>query len=559
MEQLKPGDPVYHSFQALLISGSLDANALELSLNEIIRRHEVLHTVFDTIEGLPVQRVAPFTPMSLRTMNLGDVPEEQRSSTLKQLVADEREHPFDLSRGPLIRALLVALGEQEHALLLTLHHSVSDGWSIGILCREVQALYDSFASGAPAPLPALPIQYADFAVWQREHLQLEDQLSYWREQLANVSSVLELPSDRRRPEIASFRGAKVTFELNQELTEQLKTLSQREGVTLFMLLLATLDALLSRYSGQTDIAVGTAIANRNRDETEGLIGFFVNMLVMRTDLSGNPTFLDLLQRVKQMTLAAYQHQDVPFEQIIEMLQPQRSLNRTPLYQVEFTLQNAPLEPLEVRGLRFTPLDVQEVSSESDLNLIMTENESGLTGEVVYATDLFDATTIERMMSHFRNLLEEIVKAPEQRILELPLTSGSETQALLATWGETDMNANKLVHQLFEEQAARKPEAVAVVINDRKFTYAELNQRANQIARYLKRHGAKPETLVAVHLEQSYELIAALLAVLKSGAAFVPLDPSYPAETLSFMLADAKCVDRANAGSAPAVWDKGDQP
>jgi amino acid adenylation domain-containing protein len=316
-------------------------------------------------------------------------------------------------------------------------------------------------------------------------------------------------------------------------------LSQREGVTLFMILLAALDALLCRYSGQTDIAVGTAIANRNRDETEGLIGFFVNMLVMRTDMRGNPTFLDLLKRVKQMTLAAYQHQDVPFEQIIEMLQPQRSLNRTPLYQIEFTLQNAPVEPLEVRGLRFAPLDVQAVSSETDLNLMMDETESGLAGYVVYATDLFDATTIERMMSHFRNLLEEIVKAPEQRILELPLTSGSETRVLLERWGVTDMNANKLVHQLFEEQVARTPEALAVAFNDRKFTYAELNQRANQLARYLKRHHAKPETLVAFHLEPSFDLVVALLAILKAGAAFVPLDPSYPAETLAFMLADAK--------------------
>ena len=542
LEQLKPGDPLYHSFQAILISGPLDVKALELSLNEIVRRHEVLHTVFDTVRGLPVQRVAPFTPISLRSVNLSDVPQEERSSTLTRLSAEERQQPFDLSRGPLIRALLVVLGEQEHALLLTLHHIVSDGWSMGVLCREMQALYDAFASGAPMPLPALPIQYADFAVWQREHLQgevLDEQLSYWREQLANVSPVLELPADRRRPEVASFRGAIMTFEFKKELAQQLKTLSQREGVTLFMVLLAAFDALLYRYSGQTDIAVGTAIANRNRDETEGLIGFFVNMLVMRTDMSGNPTFLELLQRVKQMTVAAYQHQDVPFEQIIEMLQPQRSLNRTPLYQIEFTLQNAPLEPLEVRGLRFAPLDVQAVSSDTDLNLMMTETESGLAGHVVYATDLFDATTIERMMGHFNNLLEEIVKAPEQRILELPLTSGNETRALLATWGETDMNPNKLVHQLFEEQVARKPEALAVVFNDRQFTYAELNQRANQLARYLKRHHAKPETLVAFHLEPSFDLVVAMLAILKAGAAFVPLDPSYPAETLGFMLADAK--------------------
>ena len=378
LEQLKPGDPLYHSFQALLITGPLDVKALELSLNEVIRRHEVLHTVFDTVDGDPVQRIQPFTPISLRSLNLSDMPQEKHRATVEQLAVDESQRPFDISRGPLIRALLVVLGEHEHALLLTLHHIVSDGWSLGILCREMPALYEAFATGAPGPLPALPVQYADFAVWQREHLQgkvLDEQLSYWRTQLANVPPGLELPADRPRPEMATFSGARMSFELTKELTEQLKTLSRREGVTLFMVLLAVFDTLLYRYSGQPDIVVGTAIANRNRDETEGLIGFFVNMLVMRTDLSGNPTFLEVLKRVKQMTLAAYQHQDVPFEQIIEMLQPQRSFNRAPLYQAEFTLQNAPLEPLEVGGLRFTPIDVQEVSSETDLNLVMTESES----------------------------------------------------------------------------------------------------------------------------------------------------------------------------------------
>ena len=542
LEQLKPGDPLYHSFQPLLITGPLNVSALELSLNEILRRHEILRTVFHTVGGDPVQRVQPFNPLSLRSINLSDMPPDERRASVEQLAVDESQRPFDITRGPLIRALLVVLGEHEHVLLLTLHHIASDGWSLGILCREMQALYEAFATGAPVPLPALPVQYADFAVWQREHLQgkvLDNQLSYWRTQLANLPLELELPADRPRRDVASFSGARVSFELTQELTEQLKTLSRREGVTLFMVLLAAFDTLLYRYSGQPDIVVGTAIANRNRDETESLIGFFVNMLVMRTDLSGNPTFLEVLKRVKQMTLAAYQHQDVPFEQIIEMLQPQRRFNRAPLYQIEFTLQNAPLEPLDVGGLRFSPLAVQAVSSETDLNLMMSESENGLAGEVVYATDLFDATTIERMMSHFQNLLEEIAKAPEQRIHELPLISGSETRALLARWGETDMNPNKLVHQLFEEQVARTPQAVAVAFNGRTFTYAELNERANQLARYLKRHQAQPETLVAVHLEQSYELIVALLAVLKSGAAFVPLDPSYPPETIAFMLADAK--------------------
>ena len=553
LEQLNPGDPLYNSFHALLINGPLDIRALELSLNEILRRHEILHTVFETVGGIPVQRVQPFAPMSLRIMNLTDMPHQERRATLEQLAADESQRPFDITRGPLIRALLVVLDENEHALFLTLHHIVDDGWSIGILAREMSALYEAFASGASVPLPDLPIQYADFAMWQREYLQgqvMDEQLSYWRTQLANVPPVLALPADRPRPASASFRGARVTFELNKELTQQLKKLNQREGVTLFMLLLAAFSALLYRYTNQPDIVIGTAIANRNRDETEPLIGFFINMLAMRTDLSGNPTFLELLKRVKQMTLGAYQHQEVPFEQIIEMLQPQRSFNYTPLYQVQFTLQNMPFKPLDARGLRFTQLDVQAVSSDTDLDLMMSESETGLFGEVLYATDLFDATTIERMMDHFRNLLAEIVKAPEQRILELPLTSGSETRSLLGRWGVTDMNANKLVHQLFEEQSARTPEAPAVAVNDRSYTYAELNQRANQLARYLKRHDARPEMLVGVHLEPSFDLVVAMLAVLKAGAAFLPLDPSYPPETLAFTLTDAKASIVLTQGAVP---------
>ena len=431
LEQLNPGNPLYHSFHALLINGPLDVGVLELSLNEIIRRHEILHTVFDVIDGRPFQRVEPFTPISLRKMNLSDMPQEERGPALEQLTVDERQRAFDLSCGPLIRALLVVLGEQEHALLLTFPHIVSDGWSIDILYREMSALYEAFASSAPVPLPDLPVQYADFAVWQHEHLQgdvLDEQLSYWREQLANVSSVLELPLDRPRPEMATFRCAKIPFEFEKELTEQLKTLSQREGVTLFMTLLAAFNSLLYRYSDQMDIVVGTVVANRNHDETQGLIGFFVNTLVLRTDLSGDPTFLDLLQRVKQMTFAAYLHQDVSFEQIVEMVQPQGSLNRTPLYQVEFNLQK-PLEPFDVCGLRFTPLDVQAVPPESDLSLVIFESENGLAGQLVYATDLFEPATIERMADHFLILLEQIIKAPEQHILDLPVETGQILSAL----------------------------------------------------------------------------------------------------------------------------------
>ncbi|HJT65165.1 MAG TPA: condensation domain-containing protein, partial [Pyrinomonadaceae bacterium] len=546
LEQLKPGDPLYHSFQALLITGPLEVKALELTLNEIVRRHEVLHTVFETVGGRPVQRVVPFARLPLPRMDLSDLSPDERRAALEQLAADESQRPFDLAHGPLIRALLVVLDEQEQALLLTLHHIVSDGWSIGILCREISALYETFASDAPVRLPELPIQYADFAVWQREQLQgdvLDEQLSYWRNQLASMPPALELPADRCRPDVASFRGARVTFDVPKELTQKLKALNQREGVTLFMVLLAAFDVLLYRYSGQPDIAVGTAIANRNRGETESLIGFFVNMLVLRTDLNGNPTFLELLDRVKQMTLSAYQHQDVPFEQIIEMVQPQRSFNRTPLYQVEFTVQNAPLEPLEARGLKFAPIYVQAGSAETDLNLMISEGENGLVGEVIYSTDLFDATTIEGMMGHYQNLLQQIVEKPERRILELPLLSASEARAVLSQWdgGVLNVQTNKLVQQLFEEQVTRTPEAVAVASNDRTLTYSELNQRANQLAHYLRRHNARPETLVAVHLEPSIDLIIALLAVVKAGAAFVPLDPSYPRETLSFMIDDARAA------------------
>jgi non-ribosomal peptide synthetase component F len=318
-----------------------------------------------------------------------------------------------------------------------MHHIVSDGWSLGVFCREVSILYEAFAAGCSTPLPPLRIQYGDFAAWQRQHMQgdrLAKQQSYWKKQLAGMPPVLELPSDRRRPDVATFHGAKFRFMLPKTLSDNLNALSRQEGVTLFMVLLAVFDVLLYRYTYQPDIVVGTAIANRNRSETEPLMGFFVNMLVMRTDMNGNPSFRELLDRVKQLTLAAYQHQDVPFEQVIEMLQPQRSLNRSPLYQVEFTLQNAPLEPLETRDLTFTPVNVQPDSSETDFNLIMSESKNGLAGEIIYSTDLFDAATIERMADHFQTLLQGVVEAPQRRIDELSLTTNTEAQSLLAQWG-----------------------------------------------------------------------------------------------------------------------------
>lgn len=436
LDRFHPGNHAYNCCVLLRVSGPLNMPALEQAINEIIHRHEALRTVFQEVKGWPAQVVLAAQPITLAVTDLSALPKTTLEAAQQQLAKTEAERPFDLARGPLIRVGVSRMGEREHLVQLTMHHIISDGWSLGILCREVLALYEAFAAGNPTPLPVLPIQYGDFAVWQRHHLQgdrLAEQLSYWKKQLSGLPAVLELPSDRPRPEIATFHGDTFHFILPKELSNSLNRLSRHERATLFMVLLAAFDVLLYRYTNQPDIVVGTAIANRNRAETEPLIGFFVNMVVMRTDMSGNPTFRELLERVKHRTLAAYEHQDVPFEQIIEMLQPHRSLNHSPIYQVEFTLQNAPLEPLETRGLTFTPINVQPDSSETDFNLIISESEDGLAGDIIYSTDLFDAATIERMADHFQTLLQGIVEEPERRILELELITNKEARTLLGQW------------------------------------------------------------------------------------------------------------------------------
>ena len=437
LDRLHPGNPAAYNFCALLrVTGPLNVPALEQSINEIIHRHEALRTIFPEVKGWPAQVILSEQPINLLVTDLSSLSNTKAEAAQQRLARAEAERSFDLSKGSLIRASVIRMDEEEHVVQVTMHHIISDGWSLGIFCREFSTLYEAFAAGNPTPLPDLPIQYGDFAVWQRQHLQgdrLDQQLSYWKQQLVGAPPVLELPGDRPRPEISTFRAATFQFMLPRELSESIKTLSQHGGVTLFMTLLATFDVLLYRYTYQTDIVVGTAIANRNRRETEPLIGFFVNMLVMRTNMSGNPSFRELLERVKQMTLAGYQHQDVPFEQIMEMLQPQRSRNRSPVYQVEFTLQNAPLEPLETHGLTFTPISVQPDSTDTDFNFLMSENEDGLVGTVVYSTDLFDQATIERMTNHFQTLLQGIVEEPDRRVLELDLTTNREAQALLAQW------------------------------------------------------------------------------------------------------------------------------
>ena len=543
LDQLDPGRAVYNLPGPVRLTGALDIAALEQSLNEIVRRHEALRTTFDEVDGTPMQVIAPGLELTLPVTDLRHLPAGEREAEARRLITEEARAPFDLARGPLVRAELLRLDDREHVLLLTMHHIVSDGWSLQVLNQELAALYEAFSAGRRSPLPELPIQYVDFAHWQREHLQgeaLEKQLAYWRAQLAGTPAVLELPTDRPRPAERSFRGARHSMMLPASLTEALKALSRREGVTLFMTLLAAFQALLSRYTSHEDIVVGSPIANRTQTELEGLIGFFANLLVLRTDLSGDPGFRDLLGRVREVTLGAYAHQDLPFERLVEELQPERSLSHTPLFQVMLVLLNNPREALELPGLTLEPLEVDIGTAEFDLTLFMWEEAEGLNVLSEYNTDLFDAATITRMLTAFQNLLEGIVVDPEQRLSTLPLLTSTERRQLLVEWNESQADyPNQPIHELFEAQAARTPDAVALVFEDKQLTYRELNRRANQLAHYLRKRGVGPEALVGVCMERSLEMVVGLLGILKAGGAYVPLDPGYPPERLAFMLEDSQ--------------------
>ena len=446
-----------------------------------------------------------------------------------------------------MRARLLRLSTDEHVLLLSLHHIISDGWSMGVLVREVATLYEAYAVGAESRLKELNLQYGDYAVWQREWLRgevLDQQLAYWRKQLAGAPPVLELPTDRSRPQVQTFRGAALPFKLSKELAEELRALSRREGVTLYMTLLAGLQTLLARYTGQEDISTGTPIANRRRGELENLIGFFVNTLVLRTDLSGNPTFHELVQRVKETALGAYAHQDVPFEMLVEVLQPERSMSHTPLFQVLFVLQNAPQEKLELSGLTVELLDIDSGTAKFDLMLSLEESENGLEGICEYSTDLFDEGTIRRLLEHFQMLLEGAVNNPDEHLSQLPLLPQAERRQLLDEWNATAERypSDMCVHELFAQQAEQMSGDIAVVFEALQLDYRELNKRANKLAHRLRRLGVGAEQVVGVMLERSTEMIVGLLAVLKAGGAYMPLDPEYPQERLTFMLEDAgACV------------------
>jgi amino acid adenylation domain-containing protein len=544
LAQLEPESPFYNTPTAVRLQGQLNVEALQQSFNEIVSRHEALRTNFQTREGQAVAIISEEKPLTLTIFDISELPANQQQAEIKQQAAQETQQPFDISSDLLLRVKLLRLSEQEHILLLTMHHIVSDGWSIGVLVEELATLYQAFCEGQPSLLPRLPIQYVDFAAWQRQWLQgevLETQISYWLEQLENAPKVLELPTDYPRPAIQTYRGATYSFELSKELSASLNKLSQQQGSTLFMTLLAGFQILLWRYTGQQDIVVGSPIANRNWAEIEGLIGFFVNTLVLRTNLAGNPSFEELLKRVREVALGAYAHQDLPFESLVEQLQPQRDLSHTPLFQVMFVLQNTPMSALELPGLTLTPLESDNDSAKFDLSLYMTETESGLVGSFEYNTDLFAQSSIQRMAGHLQTLFEGIIANSQQRLSDLPLLTKFEQHQLLREWNDTEVEytQQQCIHELFEAQVEKTPDAIAVIFETEQLNYRELNQRTNQLAHYLRSLGVKPEVLVGICVERSLDMVIGLLAILKAGGAYLPLDPTYPQERLAYMLENAQ--------------------
>jgi amino acid adenylation domain-containing protein len=559
IEQLLPEASLYIIPLVFRLTGSLQRSFLHQSIQTIVHRHETLRTTFDVLDGQLMQVIAPVQHVSLKFADLRTSSVNRREEIALEQIWQEIQQPFSLSAGPLFRVNLWQLQDTEHLLLMTLHHIVFDEWSSGILIRELGELYAAFVEARPVALPDLPIQYADFAHWQRQWLQgeaLNHQLGYWKQQLKDVP-VLNLPVAARSLQQStgqSHRGASQLLELPQSLLDKLEELSQQAGVTLFMTLLAAFQTLLHRYTEQTDIAIGSPIANRHRSELEGLIGFLVNSLVLRTDLAGDPTFRELLDRVRQVTLAAYEHQDLPFDKLVEELQPVRSLSQNPLFQVVFALQNTPMEQLVLPGLVLSSVELESKTARFNLELYVWkcadnfrnlwgkgwQQSDGLRGVVVYNTDLFDETTIATLRHHFQTLLESIVANPDTQISELSLLTTEEQRSLLQQWSrhQSPYPAAAGIHDLFEIQVQQRPTAIAVTFGERSFSYNELNQGSNQLARYLQRLGIGSEICVGICLERSVEAIAAMLAILKAGGAYVPLDPSYPAERLHFMLKDA---------------------
>ena len=546
LDQLEPGSAQYNIPAAVRLTGELDRGAFAAALGEIVRRHEVLRSTFRSDGGQPLQLVSPASGISgiaLPVVDLAALPAAARRDEAQRWIAGEARRPFDLARGPLLRATLLALGAGEHLALFTLHHIVSDGWSTGVLVRELGALYAAFRAAAPSPLPELAVQYADYAAWQRRSLsgaRLAAELAFWRRELAGAPPALDLPVDHPRPAAFSGRGALHGFRLDAAGLAGLDRLSRRQGTTLFMTLLAGFAALLRRYTGADDVAVGSPIAGRTRIETEPLIGLFVNTLVLRTDLAGDPAFTDLLGRVREATLAAYAHQEVPFERLVEELAPVRDGSRPPLVQAMLSLQNAPQSALSLPGLALETLAVETGTAKLELTVTFAESADGLAGTIEYARDLFDRPTIERLADGLARLLAGAAAAPRTRLSELPLLGAAEVQQALVEWNDTwsAYPREASLPELFAAMADERPEAAAIVAGDEVWSYRRLDEVSNRLARHLRSLGVGIGTPVCLSLERSPELVAGILAILKAGGVYVPLDASYPDERLELMLADA---------------------
>src|SRR6266542_2869461 len=562
LDQLVPNNTFYNCPGAVGLEGRLDLDALERSVNEIVRRHEVLRTRIEVEEGQPVQVIEDWAPRSLEVEDLSRLEAGAREEVVRRITREEAAMGFDLSKGPLIRVKALKLGQDRHVMLFTMHHIVCDGWSMGILIREVGQLYKAYSAGAESPLEELPIQYADFAAWQRAWLQgetLEKELAYWRGQLAGMEE-RELQTDHPRSACQSRRGARRRFVVERELAEKLKSLSRREGVTLFMTLMGAFVVVMSRYSGQQEAVVGTDIANRNRAEIEGLIGFFVNQLVIRVGVRDRESFKELLGRVKEVCLGAYGRQELPFEKLVEELQPERDLSRSQLFQVKLILQNAPREELELEGLRLLGMSGGEAqTSRFDLTLAFMDAGPELVGAVDYNSDLFEAETIERLIGHYKNVMGAIAENRERPISEISLLNEQERKQIVVEWNRTGKPypKDRCVHELIAEQAERTPERIALIGERRQVSYRDLDRRANQLGHYLQRLGVGPDVLVGVCLERSAEMVVALMGVLKAGGAYLPLDPGYPLERLSYMLEDAgvgiALTEQGLEERLPAYW------
>jgi amino acid adenylation domain-containing protein len=543
VDRLHPGMSVYNLGTSMAFTGDVDAPLLQQCIDEVVRRHEVLRTSFSLVAGQPVQIVAANLDVPLAVVDLRSMPASTRAAEASRLAMREAQTPFDLAQPPLVRFCLLRIDANAAMLLYTMHHIVSDGWSLGVLMHELAELYEAYAAGRRSPLPPLPMQYGDYAEWQRQWLQgenLQRHLSYWRRQLDGAPALAELPSDRPRPAVQTFRGAWCNFHVPAEACEGLRALSRRVGVTLYMVLMAAFQTLLLRHGGQTDVVVGTPIANRTQGQHESLIGLFANMLVIRTELAGNPSFVDLLARLREVTLGAYAHQDLPFERLVEELQPTRHLGHHPLFQVMFAYQNVPTLQDPQPAAEGEALEFVSGTTRFDLSLFMQESGNGLRGTFEYSTDLFDDGRIARMIGHLRTLLHAVVADPDLRLWDLPLLPATERQ-LIAAWNATEAEFPQTlaVPSLFEKQAEARPDAVAVVAGEASCTYCELNRRANQLAHYLRTLGIGPDTPIGLCVERSIDMMVGLLGILKAGGAYLPLDPGYPAYRLNFMLSDAQ--------------------